>query len=279
LAHVGGQSDIGTAPLFSIVTVTLNAGQDLDATVESVRAQRCPAYEHIIKDGGSTDGSIDRLAPTEHLRLVRGRDEGIYDAMNQAVHHCTGKFVLFLNAGDVFSGADTIERVAGYVTRDPSPRLIYTDILELETHTVSENPNHLSPFFLFWMTMCHQACFFERSLFDELGGFKTNLRIAADHEFLIRAVLGARIPYIHAPFPAVAYKGRGVSAAPTAREKLDADKTSIRSMWFSPLQRGLYTVARALTLPRLRRTRTGAALTRSLRPLYVRFANRRGREG
>ena len=82
-------------PFFSIITITLNAGNSLHRTMQSVVQQTYSDYEHLIKDGGSTDGSIEHAVPTLKQRVIVQLDSGIYSAMNQALKECIGEYVLF----------------------------------------------------------------------------------------------------------------------------------------------------------------------------------------
>ena len=87
---------------FSIVVVCLNPGEKLTETVNSILSQQYGNYEIIIKDGGSADGSLEKLPADSRIRLLTCKDSGIYDAMNQALPMITGQYVLFLNCGDLF---------------------------------------------------------------------------------------------------------------------------------------------------------------------------------
>ena len=79
---------MGQDPMYSIIVVCLNAGRRLCETVGSVLGQRCADFEVVVKDGGSSDGSVEMLAEAwqdARLRVYTEKDSGIYDAMNQAV--------------------------------------------------------------------------------------------------------------------------------------------------------------------------------------------------
>ena len=87
-------------PFFSIIVVCLNPGEKLLQTLQSIQKQEFRDYEIVLKDGGSTDGSLQKLDPEQSgLHVVRKPDRGIYDAMNQAVEEAKGHFVFFLNCG------------------------------------------------------------------------------------------------------------------------------------------------------------------------------------
>ena len=71
--------------LFSIITVCFNAGDKLKNTLENILAQTFNDFEIIVKDGGSSDGSLDAILKDERIKVFSEKDKGIYDAMNVAV--------------------------------------------------------------------------------------------------------------------------------------------------------------------------------------------------
>ena len=97
--------------LYSIIVVCLNSGQRLCDTIESILNQTYEDYEVIVKDGGSSDGSVERLPAGADLKICRERDEGIYDAMNRAVSHAAGAYLFFLNCGDYFADEKVLAKV------------------------------------------------------------------------------------------------------------------------------------------------------------------------
>ena len=115
------------SPFFSVVTVTLNAAEKAAQTARSVLEQTFGDYEYIVKDGGSTDDTVRKLRELGSFNIQVCRDSGIYNAMNQALRCCSGKYVCFLNAGDVF----TSESVPGS-RLPPTSLLMVTHNLRLE---------------------------------------------------------------------------------------------------------------------------------------------------
>ena len=102
---------------FSIVIVCLNPGDKLLPTVQSVLSQQYGNYEIVIKDGGSVDGSAKDLPADSRIKLIVDADTGIYDAMNQALPHMSGQYVLFLNCGDVLHDDQVLLKMAREMER------------------------------------------------------------------------------------------------------------------------------------------------------------------
>src|SRR5688572_31882927 len=98
----------------SVVTVCYNSHSTIERTLISVAEQTHPDVEHIVIDGGSSDGTLGII---ERHRaglavVVSERDRGLYDAMNKGWARASGEVVGFLNADDAFSGPDVLAAVA-----------------------------------------------------------------------------------------------------------------------------------------------------------------------
>ena len=103
---------------FSIITVCLNAGNDLIETVNNLLNQTYENYEVIVKDGFSTDGSIERLPQNERINFMQCKDKNVYDAMNQAINIATGDFCLFINAGDGLYETTTLKQISMFISEN-----------------------------------------------------------------------------------------------------------------------------------------------------------------
>jgi len=226
-------------PLFSIVTVTLNCANKAVRTAESVLAQDCADYEYVVKDGGSTDGTVDRLREMGAVVHV-SQDSGIYDAMNQALEWCHGRFVCFLNAGDDFAASDILGILAKAIQDNPSARLFYGDVKLPDIPRVVHYPDHLNRFFLYRKQICHQTWFTERSLLAEVGGFDTSFALMADYDLLLRLVLAKRVHYVHVPSVVVNYQYDGLTSCKSNVRQLLYERSRILRKNFSPLERSLY---------------------------------------
>jgi glycosyltransferase involved in cell wall biosynthesis len=106
---------VSIQPTFSVVTVCFNSKATITETIMSVRSQTGVSFEHIVIDGGSTDGTLDIL---ENYRdgiahIVSEPDEGVYDAMQKGLELANGTFTGFLNADDFFSSQQALLRLLG----------------------------------------------------------------------------------------------------------------------------------------------------------------------
>jgi glycosyltransferase involved in cell wall biosynthesis len=180
----------------SVVTVCLNHKEGLDRTLASVVAQSWREMEHIVIDGGSTDGSVKSLE--EHRTdkpyvFVSEPDSGLYDAMNKGWRMAEGNLVVFMNAGDTFASETVVETFAK-ARGSESWRWGYGcvrifDASSQPIRIVSFVPFRLDRLALGLSVVPHQATVMERELLEELEGFKTEVGVAADQELLLRAAL------------------------------------------------------------------------------------------
>ena len=129
---------------FSIIVVCLNPGTKLNQTLDSILAQTCPDFEVIVKDGGSRDGSIESMRTDGRIHLYQEPDHSIYEAMNQAVSHVTGDYILFLNCGDLFYDKEVLAHTAQFMEQHPMKLqgIYYGDTYSAKTDTKISSPHH-----------------------------------------------------------------------------------------------------------------------------------------
>jgi glycosyltransferase involved in cell wall biosynthesis len=89
--------------MLTIITVTYNAAPAIVDTIESILQLKKENVEYLIIDGGSTDGTLDIIEKYENQidYWVSEKDEGIYNAMNKGIKKAKGKYICFINAGDI----------------------------------------------------------------------------------------------------------------------------------------------------------------------------------
>lgn len=211
-------------PLISIITVCYNPGQTIVPTLESVDSQtldrfREGAFEHLIIDGASTDGTLETLAghAREYRRTVSEPDRGLYHAMNKGLALARGEYVLFLNAGDRFHGTDALERIIDAVDGMELPGVIYGQTVLVDSAGRQIGPRHLRApekltldSFKEGMVVCHQAFV---ALHRIAGPFDTSYRYSADFDWCIRCLQHSRRNVYLGKKPLIDYLSEGLTTS------------------------------------------------------------------
>jgi glycosyltransferase involved in cell wall biosynthesis len=207
-------------PKLSIVTVCFNSAAHLEAALTSVAGQTWPNVEHIVIDGGSTDHTLAIIGRhRERLSVVVSEpDKGIYDAMNKGVARATGDYVGFLNSDDAYVDSEVLGLIAE-TARDDNYDAVFGDVSFFADAAPDRvvrryDSSRFSPERLRdgWM-MAHPALFVKRTVFDAVGPFKTDYRIAGDFEFIARAFKGGTLRYRHVPRTLVRMRLGGASTS------------------------------------------------------------------
>lgn len=177
----------------SIVTVNYNNKRGLEKTIQSVVNQNCPHIEYIIIDGGSNDGSLDVMkAYADRISLyISEPDGGIYYGMNKGIAHAGGDYLLFLNSGDYLISNDSISN-AMEMAFDEDIIVFRQKYIDSKGH-LSKSPklvkDEVNVEFFLTSVFPHQATLIKRSLFDEIGCYRTDLKIVSDWAFWTNAVV------------------------------------------------------------------------------------------
>lgn len=179
-------------PLFSIITICYNAEATLEKTIQSVLAQTYPNVEYIVVDGASKDNTlaiINRYRP-QLSKVVSEPDKGLYDAMNKGIGLATGDYLCFLNAGDTFFSANTLQEMVATLPADKQPDVIYGETALVDAEGQFVRMRRLqTPEVLTWrsfrqgMLVCHQAFFARREL---VPLYDLQYRFSADFDWCIR---------------------------------------------------------------------------------------------
>lgn len=190
----------------SVITVCYNSAKTLERTLRSVVEQDYQDFEHIVIDGGSSDGSADLLVTyrTGLAHLVSEPDHGIYDAMNKGLALACGEVICFLNADDHYASPKVLSQVARKMQVQKLDALMgdvgYFHERSPQRIVRRYRSDRFTPERLGWGWMpAHPALFLQKKVVQRVGKFKTDYRIAGDFEFIVRAFHGHALRYEHVP--------------------------------------------------------------------------------
>ena len=256
---------------FQIIVVSFNAGDELIKTIDSIRQQTFDSYKVYIKDGLSTDGSIDKLRDELSIDkesgasadgkfvLVSEKDTGIYDAMNSALNILpvdeTDSYVYFLNCGDYLKDNDTLQKIHDHIVEaEPdkdSKHIFYGDIYErLTGQVVASNPK-MDDFACYRNVPCHQACFYDMKLMLA-EHFDTTWHIRADYEHFLRCVYIDKAQTHYIPVTVADYEGGGYSESGNAKAVSERERSLIVNRYLPRGKVLKYDFIRMITLAPLR---------------------------
>ncbi len=256
---------------FSIVVVCLNAGEKLLPTVQSVLDQRYGNYEIIVKDGGSTDGCLEKLPADSRIKVVTKKDQGIYDGMNQALSYVTGQYVLFLNCGDHFHDGQVLEKMAEEIGRrrgslggrknftegekglayKERERIFYGNQYRLDTKSVIYSAPEVNDFTCYRNVPCHQVCFYDARLFEKRG-YDTKYKVRADYEHFLYCIYERKAEAVYTELLVADYEGGGFSETKENRRISDQEHAEITKRYLGREKALRYKAVMLLTLQPVR---------------------------
>ena len=208
----------------SIITINYNNAEGLRKTLASVASQTYADIEHVIVDGGSTDGSVEvireyeqslasRLSPlASRLKWVSEPDKGIYNAMNKGIRMATGEYIEILNSGDILAADDVTERMmaalASYseqcerstgkaeLQQSDLPTILYGNMIKeypdgrrVVDRCQAKDYTPESFYYFYRGTLNHDCAYIRRDLFEKYGLYNEEMKICSDWEWYVRAIV------------------------------------------------------------------------------------------
>lgn len=188
----------------SLITITYNSGNTLSTTLESVLSQTNKNVEYIIVDGASKDNTVALIKEYEprfegRLKWISEMDKGLYDAMNKGIRMATGDVIGILNSDDFFTTHTILQQVVDAFDTYKEIDALYGDV-----HFV--NPDNLEKCVRYYSSKvfkrslmkiglmpAHPSFYLKKERFEQFGYYKTDYKIAADFEFLLRVIYKGRI--------------------------------------------------------------------------------------
>jgi glycosyltransferase involved in cell wall biosynthesis len=191
-------------PLISVITPSLNQAHYLQQAIQSVQQQTYPHIEHIVIDGGSSDGTLQLLRQQPaSLRWVTQPDTGQAQAINRGMRLARGSILAWLNADDIYL-PHTAAQVARHFQAHPQHEVIFGHAhLMTASGCVIGRRNNVRPVTPEVLrqedcAIVQPATFWRARVMEQYGLLDENLHYALDYEYWLR--LSAHIPLVHVPY-------------------------------------------------------------------------------
>jgi glycosyltransferase involved in cell wall biosynthesis len=188
----------------SIITAVYNGAQTIAATLHSVAQQDHDAIEHIVVDGGSTDATLAIVRANEGRvsRTISEPDTGVYEAFNKGLHLATGDAIAFLNSGDTYVSSNAVSRMVEALSSH-GIQAAFADVLIVDVEDWSRvirrySSRRFAPESMVYGLMpAHPSLFLRREVYQRVGEYDANFRIAGDFEMCLRVFLKSSTPYLY----------------------------------------------------------------------------------
>lgn len=176
-------------PRVSIITPSYNQAQYIEQTIQSVLRQGPIDVEHIVVDGGSTDGTIDVLRRYPHVKWVSERDRGQSDALNKGLALASGEIIGWLNSDDLYADNILSDVVAQF--QNPETQWVIGNLTTLyestDTAVAERSPEiELASLFRNPDILRQQPTFFRREALDRVGAWDQRYYMAMDFDLWVR---------------------------------------------------------------------------------------------
>lgn len=214
----------------SIITATFNSSSTIKYTLDSVLTQTFTDIEYIVIDGKSKDNTVDIVKKYEskfagRLKYISEPDKGIYDAMNKGIKIATGDVIGILNSDDFYTSNDVLQTIAETFENNKIDA-IYGDIHFVNDNDLTKCVRYYSSkiFKRKYMRMgfmpAHPSFYVKKSVYEKYGLYKTDYKITADFEFLLRSVFVGKIKTKYVNKDMVTMRTGGASTAGFNARKL-----------------------------------------------------------
>jgi len=180
-------------PLVSVITPSYNQGHFIRETIQSVLTQDYPNLEHIVVDGGSTDGTLPILREfaqsDPRFRFVSEPDRGQSHAINKGLALAQGEIIGWLNSDDTYQPG-AIRKAVDAFRRQPGCAVVHGKCLMIDEKSKAISALHVTPVnfrkLFEGCFVCQPAAFIRKSVFQQMGGVDESLNFCMDYDLWIR---------------------------------------------------------------------------------------------
>ncbi len=225
----------------SIITINYNNAKGLRRTIQSVNAQTCKEFEHIIVDGNSTDGSVDVIRQLEdstiNRRWLSEPDNGIYHAMNKGIRMAAGEYIQILNSADELAAPDVTERMLAALEQAEYPTILYGNMVKVFPNGRKVCDKCFAGQDITFMgfytgTLNHDPAYIRRDLFEKYGYYDERLKIVSDWKWYLQAIILGDEKPVYTDLDVTLFDMTGVSENPVNRAKMQAEREQVLADFF-----------------------------------------------
>ena len=239
-------------PKVSIITTTYNDKENLKKIIAQVKNQDYANIEYVIVDGGSTDGTLEVIAEAaeyfgSRLKWISEKDKGIYDAINKGIRLSTGDILGC--CFDQYAGPDVISKMVAIMEKEGTDG-VHGDLYYMEGDKVVRYWHQGQGNIRYGWMPGHPTLYLRKSVYDRYGLYKTDYRISADYEFMIRILKNKKVKLSYLP-EVLIYMSHGGTSTNSLGAYLAGMKeghralreNGVRFAWFTDLCRTLRVLA------------------------------------
>lgn len=232
----------------TIITVSYNAADTIESTINSVLSQDYNDIEYIIIDGNSSDGTLDIIKKYDSkiTKWISEKDKGIYDAMNKGIQFATGDIIGILNADDLYASSTVISKIVNkfiYTNSDA----VYGDLKYVLKNDINKTIRFWKSgeykegkFLKGWMPP-HPTFFVKKDLYDQYGLYRIDMPSAADYELMLRLIHKYKINVAYLPELITFMREGGVSNN-SLTNRWKANRDDLRAWRVNGLKPNMFTL-------------------------------------
>ena len=200
--------------MISIITISYNSVNTISDTLKSIESQTMQEFEHIIVDGGSTDGTLEIIKNYSRVdKVISEPDNGIYDAFNKGINNSTGDIIGFLNSDDVFYDKNSLKIINDSFDENIDcvfGDLIYKDSYGKIKRVWKGSPFKKGAFKRSWMP-AHPTFYCKKEIYRKYELYNDSYIIAGDFELMLRFFEKYNIKSNYIPKTLVSMRTGGIS--------------------------------------------------------------------